>query len=136
MTTPKTYKRPARTAFDSFHDSKGWKASALLYKGAEAGKIVAAHPGSVCVVTVCIHTGPLASMPSTTGRAGGGGYDKHSAAFASACRAAIDRVGDVSHPTPDNHSVILRTMPDLHGLGWSACREWLGSIGYQVIDVL
>ena len=81
-------------AHDYSH-AKSVTAWGLLYQGKEAGKLIANwsdNPaGSVCAATVWVSAGPLAewyySFPKT-GRARGYGYDKLSAAVASAFIAA------------------------------------------------
>lgn len=89
------------TAFDLKH-VKGVRAVALLWEGQPAGRIVANYSdnpmGSVCTATVHIWTGPLGGMPGSTGRAGGCGYDKFSAAVMDAFGIA-DRATTVDpHP--------------------------------------
>ncbi len=114
-----------RTAFDCKH-VKSVHAWALLHpdapNGRGAGRIVADFSdnpaGAVCTATVCVWAGPLAEMPASTGRAGGYGYCKFSAAVDEAlCKAGQDA-------------------GDMHGRGGSAIRKWFEARGYQCIEVI
>jgi hypothetical protein len=85
-----------RTAYDLSH-VKSVKAWGLLYKGKMAGRMVANYSdnpmGSVCTATVSVWAGPLKPQElyagKGTGTAGGGGYDKLSAAV----YEAIEKMG-------------------------------------------
>jgi hypothetical protein len=115
-----------RTAFDCSH-VKSVTAWALVHPesdmdGGCAGRIVANFSdnpaGSVCTATVHLWRGPLRMDAGTTGNAGGGGYDKFSAAVGDALnRAGID-------------------CGDLHGAGDGAVRKFLESKGYRTIPVI
>lgn len=88
------------------------------YSG-HAGSVVANYSdGGTVTVDVLVWSGPLAEMPATTGRAGGYGYCKFSAAFSD----ALNRAG-IEHK-------------DLAGRGSSAVRQWLNDNGYGVAQVL
>ena len=79
-----------KSAYEMKH-TQSVTAIALFYEGDYAGKIVANwsdNPaGSVCTATMGVWKGPLSYM-SGTGKAGGGGYDKLSAAIADALMRA------------------------------------------------
>ena len=81
-----------KNIFDMKH-VRGVKAIALLKKGEMAGRIIANYSdnpaGSVCTVMVQIygHKNGADGRNWATGTAGGGGYDKFSAAVSSALRS-------------------------------------------------
>lgn len=114
----------ARSAYDGSH-VKGVSAYVLIHpdsdrRGKIAGRIVANHSdnpaGSVCTATVHVWSGPLEPMPATTGKAGGYGYDKLSAAV----HDAISRANWTDKPK----------IPDFAGAGMSAAARWFESFGY------
>lgn len=111
-----------RSAFDGKH-VKSVSAYVLAYNGEMAGKIVANwsdNPaGSVCTASVYVYRGPLAELPATTGRAGGYGYCKFSAAVADALSRVL-----VDYPQ------------DMHGRGESAVEDWFRQYGYVVYRVI
>ena len=111
-----------RSAYELSH-VKSVSAMALTHRGGHAGNIVAnwgdSDQGSTCTLTLSIWAGPLKG-DKATGRAGGGGYDKWSAAFDDAARA--------SHPEMD--------IPHLHGCGVNAVIDWLESIKYKCLSVI
>ena len=117
-----TFTQPTNVArvYDMKH-VKSVSAYALLYKGKYAGRIVANwsdNPnGSVCTAVVMIHDGPFRDMPVTTGKAGGGGYDKLSAAVHEAICKTVNKDSGLD-------------IPDLGGAGMSAVGEWLSKHGY------
>lgn len=110
-----------KSAFECSH-VKSVKAYAIMFKGENAGRIVANYSdnpnGSVCTCTVHFWLGPLKDKPGTTGRAGGYGYDKLSAAF----EDAINRIG-----VP---------ISEVHGVGETAIEKWLNGHGYKTIKVI
>lgn len=119
-------KQLSKSAYDYSH-VKSVSAWALLFNGEQAGKVVANwsdNPmGSVCTCTITVYAGPgkvwkEGYKSHMTGQAGGCGYDKLSGAFSD----ALHRFG-VAHP-------------NLHGAGSEACKAWLRSLGYTVIEVL
>jgi len=122
FTEPKSIAR----VYDLKH-VKSVSAYILLYKGKYAGRIVANwsdNPcGSVCTAGVYIFDGPFESMPTTTGKAGGGGYDKLSAAV----RNALGKIVN------EDSGLVL---PDFGGAGMSAVSEWFGKHGYDMHSVI
>lgn len=115
-------KRLAKDAFDGRH-VKSVTAWALMFEGEHAGRIVANwsdNPaGSVCTATVHLWGGPLEYLPSMSGKAGGYGYCKFSAAVYDALHRASD-VGQIS----------------MSGAGESAVIDWFESFGYKVARVI
>lgn len=109
-----------KSAYDQIH-VKSVKAWALLFNGEMAGRIVANYSdnpnGSVCTATVGFWNGPLKDTNASTGRAGGYGYDKFSAAVSS----ALNKVG---------------VKNDVEGRGDSSVKSLLEKIGYSVIEVI
>ena len=128
-----------RTAFDCPH-VQSVAVFALIHPdlpGKIAGRIVANYSdnpnGSVCTATVHIFAGPLAIIPTCTGRAGGYGYDKLSSAVCSALHKAITE-GIAS----DGPTEALRTLPHptFNGAGMSGAREWFEPYGYTLHALL
>lgn len=120
-------KQLSRTAFDCSH-VKSVHAWALMHPdvpGNAAGRIVANFSdnpnGAVCTATVHVWRGPLAEMPSTTGTAGGYGYDKFSAAVSDALTRAGLTDADAR---------------EMHGRGDGAIRQWFEARGYSVLSVI
>lgn len=109
-----------KSAFE-FNHVKSVKAWAVLFDGEEAGRIVANFSdnpnGSVCTSSVGFWAGPLKGKESSTGRAGGYGYDKFSASVSS----ALSKIG---------------VKNDVDGRGAASVRSLLEGLGYQVIEVL
>ncbi len=109
-----------KSAYDQIH-VKSVKAWALLFNGEMAGRIVANYSnnpnGSVCTATVGCWNGPLKDTDASTGRAGGYGYDKFSAAVSS----ALNKMG---------------VKNDVDGRGDSSVKALLEKIGYSVIEVI
>lgn len=126
------------SAFDSLA-VKCVNVFALLHNGEFAGRIVVAHPtdgAGVMYATVVVWGGPLSYLPSSSGRAGGYGYHKGSAAVGDAFARAIS-----AHDSSDGCSTVeastaAHALSSVHGEGWSAIREPLESVGYTVLDVL
>lgn len=112
----------SKDAFDGRH-VKSVTAWAILHNGEMAGRIVANwsdNPaGSVCTATVHIWGGPLEYLPAMSGKAGGYGYCKFSAAVYDALNRAAD-VGQIS----------------MSGAGESAVSRWLESFGYTTARVI
>jgi hypothetical protein len=106
---------------------KSVSAYVLMYKGKYAGRIVANwsdNPmGSVCTAGVYIFDGPFESMPSTTGKAGGCGYDKLSAAVHEAICKTVGK---------DSGLVV----PDLAGAGMSSVGSWLKEFDYEMHQII
>ena len=108
-------------------------------EGAYAGRIVANwsdNPaGSVCTATVSINSGPLAFIPNVSGKAGGYGYDKLSAAIYDALRRARDGEGEAWKYAyeADQEKCKGLDIPDFHGAGFSSVKAWLKTHGYIVI---
>lgn len=120
----------AKSAFDGSH-VKSVSAYVLIHAdsdrpGKVAGRIVANYSdnpnGSVVTATVHVWDGPLAACPSTTGRAGGYGYDKMSAAVYD----ALDRAEWEGKPT----------VPHFNGAGMSEVTRWFESLGYVCAGVI
>ena len=109
-----------RSAFDLNH-VKSVKAWALTFKGEMAGRIVANYSdnpaGSVCVASAGFWGGPFKDKEHSTGRAGGYGYDKFSAAVSE----ALHKIGVVN---------------ELDGRGDSSVKNFLESKGYKVLEVI
>jgi hypothetical protein len=117
------FRQPKSTVdFYSLKHIKSVRAYALIYKGEMAGRIAANwsdNPaGSVCTAMVAVYLGPLKEMPFVTGKAGGYGYCKFSAAVDHALRSTMD----------------LDT--DLAGHGESTVIEWFERLGYKVAQVI
>lgn len=105
---------------------KAVTAAALLWEGKHAGNIVsrrAAKSGGV-TATLSIWLGPWLTGAGVSSYAGGGGYDKVSAAIADAalllsedhpCRIALQHTG---------------------GRGWSAVQTAFALAGYRVVEVI
>ena len=123
-----TFTQPTNVArvYDMKH-IKSVSAYVLMYKGKFAGRIVANwsdNPnGSVCTAVVMIFDGPLDSMPVTTGKAGGCGYDKLSAAVHEAICKTVGK---------DSGLVV----PDLAGAGMSSVHAWLKEFGYDMHQII
>ena len=118
----------SRSAFDCTH-VRGVSAYVIIhpdYPRTVAGRIVANHSdnpnGSVCTATVHIFAGPLSACPFTTGKAGGYGYDKLSAAV----QDALDRAGWEGKPK----------IPPFGGDGMDAVARWFESFGYVCVSVI
>ena len=113
-----------RDAHDLAH-VKSVTAWALFFDGEGCGRIVANwsdNPnGSVCTATVAVWDGPLDGLPRTTGKAGGGGYCKLSAAVAEALDRVMIRPAD-SEP--------------ISGRGRRAVEKFFESYGYTVFQVI
>jgi len=130
MAKKKSYTFTQPKSLARVYDMKGMKsvsAYVLLYKGRYAGRIVANwsdNPnGSVCTAAVMIFDGPLSDMPVTTGKAGGYGYDKMSAAVNEAiCKVASKDSGLV--------------VPDFGGAGMSVVGAWFEEHGYKIHDII
>lgn len=110
-----------KSAYELKHVSSV-RAWALLHDGKEAGRVVANFSdnpaGSVCTCTVNIWAGKFKDLPSMTGKAGGYGYCKFSAAFADAFwRQKIECSG-------------------VNSAGETAMERFLDEHGYSVIRVL
>lgn len=109
-----------KTAFEMPH-VKAVKAWAMIFQGEMSGRIVANYSdnpnGSVCTATVGFWGGPLKDTNSSTGRAGGYGYDKFSAAVS----YALNKIG---------------VKNDVDGRGDSSVKSLLGHLGYSVIEVI
>lgn len=136
--------------------------------GRMAGRIVANYSdnpnGAVCTVTLHFFAGPLAIMPTTTGTAGGGGYDKFSAAVADALDRAYGLDAD-AHDHPGRFGTFPNGLPyfhddqkeawkalqarkldalshkeggwaTMHGTGESAVRAFLEAHGYTALEVI
>lgn len=119
-----------KSAFESRH-VKSVRAWALLHQGKEAGKVVAVgsdNPnGVVWTCTIVIFAGPLHQEEdsSRSGRAGGYGYCKFSAAFYEALTRA-----------PKGEKPLDGQAKDLSSRGEEAVASYLAEKGYQVIRVL
>jgi hypothetical protein len=117
---------------------KSVTAWALFHDGKHAGNVVANYSdnpnGSNVTCTVNFFSGPLAFLPSTTGKAGGGGYCKFSAAFDDAITRAV-KSGHADTPD-DTANLRALKVPELHGRGAATCRQWLESVGYVVASVI
>lgn len=109
-----------KSAFEMSHVRKV-KAWAVTYNGEMAGRIVANSSdnpnGSVCTATVGFWGGPLKDINASTGRAGGYGYDKFSAAVS----YALNKIG---------------VKNDVDGRGDSSVKSLLRNLGYSVIEVI
>ncbi len=109
-----------KSAYDMPH-VKSVKAWAVMFSGEMAGRIVANYSdnpnGSVCTATVGFWNGPLKDTVASTGRAGGYGYDKFSAAVSS----ALNKIG---------------VKNDVDGRGDSSVKSLIEKIGYSVIEVI
>lgn len=123
-----TYKSCKKIAqvFDMKH-VKSVSATVILIDGRVAGRIVANwsdNPaGSVCTAVVMVWAGPLRDMPVCTGKAGGCGYDKLSAAICLAIRNVLVSIDDY-------------TMPVFDGAGMSSVHAWFKGLGYEMYDVI
>lgn len=117
-----------RSAFDCKH-VKSVRAWALLYKGKEAGFVVA-NISDAGVVTLTINVwnsaAPLYVGGARHGHAGGYGYDKFSAAFDDAIRSKKQ----------GNKLAMDANAPDMHGTGEESVSSYLESKGFKVIKVL
>jgi len=108
-------------------------------EGAYAGRIVANwsdNPnGSTCTATVSIHEGPLSFIPIVSGKAGGCGYDKLSAAIYDALYRAREGTGDAWKYVYEEDKTKCKalTFPDFNGAGFGAVRTWLRTHGYIVV---
>lgn len=162
----------AKSAFDTNH-VKSVKVWALVHNitksrnGVDlpAGRIVASYSdnpmGSVCTVTLHFFSGPLSIMPTTSGKAGGYGYDKFSAAVADALDRAYGLDAEYAfkrEPEVFVHSYFTKDevpawkalqsrklnradckdggWSNMHGRGGSAVREMLQAHGYTVLEVV
>lgn len=125
-------------AWALFHPDASQDPNARDAAARYAGKVVADYSdnpaGSVVTCTVVVWHGPLARMREAyeekrgggcrvvenpmTGRAGGGGYCKFSAAFHGAVR------------------MVDPSAKDLSGRGEPVCRAYLESHGYTVVEVV
>ena len=105
---------------DKFNDTRAW---ALRFNGDAGGRVVAKWSKSgVCELRVWANYGtPLycSGDAHKSGKAGGYGYDKFSAAF----QDWLDRNG-------------FKTEKDIHGRGAGAVKEYLESLGYKVQEIL
>ena len=131
--------RTMKSAFECKHVSRT-DAWALLYKGFYVGRIVANYSenpnGSVCTGTIGTWLGRDAKKKrdiqpplyiggeSRTGRAGGYGYDKFSAAFDAALRAK-----------QGNGQVLDAQAASLNACGHMAVRSYLEKKGFVVLEV-
>lgn len=109
-----------------------------------AGRIVAAYAlteapsgGHTCYATVGFWDGPLAAVvPNTsTGKAGGGGYCKTSAAIVDAITRGWLPASDAGRPTMANagQNCTYADASKLHGTGVPSVVRWLESLGYGVL---
>lgn len=104
---------------------KGCKAVALIHNGEYAGRIVANYSdGGGVTATVGIWKGPLAEMPSTTGTAGGYGYDKFSAAILDALHR-VQGKRYVSAPEGSKRMGSIKPAPD---------SDWLAIVPAAILD--
>jgi hypothetical protein len=135
----KKQKSLSRSAYDLLrksNDPSVW----LLYLGDDpdhCGRIVTAYTvreapsgGYTCYATVYVDRGPLEFNETTTGKAGGGGYDKQSTAIADAFNRALP---DMVWPNGDNRPM---PYPPFDGAGVSAMRRYLETFGYRVVQAL
>lgn len=135
--------RLAKSAFDCKH-VRSVMAYVLTHPdcerpGAIAGRIVgdfSDNPnGAVCTATLHVWAGPLKFIPTTTGKAGGGGYDKASAAVCDALYRA--REDAKMYPgIDDNDKMAALEFPDLAGRGMSTVAEWFRKHGYECEGVI
>jgi len=125
-----TFKVDRRFANECKH-AANVRAWALVWKGQPAGSLVANFSdnpnGSVCTATVRIYAGPLKDLPIVTGRAGGYGYDKFSAAVDAAMSSGITNY----HEFTKSHGVEY-----LHGAGDSVVESLFTAMGYVVARAL
>lgn len=125
-----TFKVDRRFANECKH-AASVRAWALIWKGQPAGAIVANFSdnpgGAVCTVTIRVYSGPLKELPIVTGRAGGYGYDKFSAAADAALRSGMTNADEWMK----SHGVEY-----LHGGGDSVLESLLTSAGYVVAKAL
>jgi len=109
-----------KSAFEMPH-VKSVKAWAVTFNGEMAGRIVANYSdnpnGSVCTATVGFWDGPFKNTSAATGRAGGYGYDKFSAAVSYALKK-------------------ISVKNDVDGRGDSSVKSLLENLGYSVIEVI
>jgi hypothetical protein len=116
-----------KSAFET-PEVKAVTAAALLWEGEHVGNIVtryAAKSGGV-TATLNVWRGPWADpAPFTThGHAGGGGYDKRSAAIYYAARRL-----------PQQHPCRV-ALVETEGRGWSTTRAKIEEAGYRVVEVI
>ena len=113
-----------KTAYDMSH-VKSVAAWCLLNKDhKDTGRVVWNWSDNTNGSTVTCTLSLFDRSLSTTGRAGGSGYCKGSAAFAD----ALDRADLNEYNEPGHVSI--------SGVGRSACRDWLESQGYLVHEIL
>ena len=109
-----------KSAFE-MNNVKSVRAWAVTFNGEMSGRIVANYSdnpnGSVCTATVGFWGGPLKDTNASTGRAGGYGYDKFSAAVSS----ALNKIG---------------VKNDVDGRGASSVKALLENLGYSVLEVI
>lgn len=119
-----------KSAFECKH-VKAVTAWVLFYGWDEVGRVVAnfsdGRNGSVCTCTVAIWKGPLYQEgEARTGKAGGSGYDKFSAAFYEA----------ITSTKQGNKMAMNPNAKNLSGCGAAAVESYLVELGYRVIRVL
>lgn len=109
-----------KNAFEMPH-VKAVKAWALIFQGEMSGRIVANYSNnkkvSVCTATIVFWNGPLGDTHASTGRAGGFGYDKFSAAVSH----ALNKIG---------------VKNEVDGRGDSSVKALLENLGYSVLEVI
>ena len=118
-----------KSAFD-FNHVKSVKAWALTFKGEMAGRIVANYSdnpaGSVCVASAGFWGGPFKDKEHSTGRAGGYGYDKFSAAVSEALHK-IGVVNELDGRWLKSNALFI---------GDSSVKNFLEAKGYKVLEVI
>lgn len=130
-----------KSAFDGRH-VKSVSVVVLMhpnYPTKVAGRIVANwsdNPaGSVCTMTLHVHSGPLSFLPTCTGTAGGYGYDKLSAAIQSGIGRAKKKRDEYTRPE-DHEKVVALEVDHFAGAGMSAVSRWFEKFGYKVDQIV
>jgi hypothetical protein len=138
----KKQKSLSRSAYDLLrksNDPSVW----LLYLGNDpdhCGRIVTAYTvreapsgGYTCYATVYVDRGPLEFNETTTGNAGGYGYDKESAAVADAFDRALP--GREWPNAGSNRDKTVTYFP-FAGAGMRSVIGYIESFGYRVVQAL
>lgn len=100
----------------------------LMFAGENVGRVVFKHGAAVTAYV------QLWSAPMTKGRAGGGGYDRASAAFDAAAAKLDAPNADHTKTGARAHAAIVRALrTELDGHKWSSRLE---GEGFEIINVI
>lgn len=104
------------------------QAYGLLFGGDPVGRVVFKHGAAV---TAFVH---LTTTEMRKGRAGGGGYDRASAAFDAAAAKVDCPDGERTKSGARAHAALVRALrPELDGRTWSSRLE---AEGFQIVNVI